>query len=189
LIIFAVLIAAGKENIQNGKVLEDIISRHIEAHGGYENLGMAGALEYHGKFTGFSVINDFYLLKTRDGEFYMDYSLGKYRLLEGSDGITFWTIDPWQDFDFPRRINKAERHVIMQKSEMITPFYRWKERGFSVELLDNEIMDDIEMYVLSLTRPGMTPEKWYLNAETYLAYKNPNKMGRFCHANRCGNFL
>jgi hypothetical protein len=101
----------------------------------------------------------------------MDYHLGKYRLLEGSDGITFWTIDPWQDFDFPRRINKAERHVIMQKSELITPFYRWKERGFLVELLDKEIMDDVEMYVLSLTRPGMTPEKWYLNAETYLAYK------------------
>jgi hypothetical protein len=59
----------------------------------------------------------------------------------------------------------------MQKSELFTPFYRWKERNFVVELKDNETIDGMDMYVLSLQRPGMTPETWYINAETFLVYK------------------
>lgn len=173
LIILSIFVVQGNENSSaEGKKLEEIISRHIEAHGGYENWSMVDALELNGHFTGFSERLKFYMIKTQSGKIYKDYHLGKNRILEGFDGNVFWTIDPWLGFDFPRKINAAERHVFMQKAELFSPFYRWKERNFSVELHENEFVDGMEMYVLSLTRPGMTTEKWYLNAETFLVHKS-----------------
>ncbi len=166
------LLTFGSEPAKNDITPDEIISRHIDAHGGREKWDAVEALELKGQFTGFSERNDFYTLKTAGGEFFSTFNLGQHRLQEGFDGTTYWTIDPWQGFDYPRRINKAEQHVFMQKAELFTPFYRWKERGFLVELKGKEEVDGLEMYVLSLTRPGMPEETWYIDAHTYLAYKS-----------------
>ena len=154
------------------KTPEEIISRHIEAHGGKENWNVVEALELKGRFTSFSEVHDFYTLKTAGGEFFSSFNLGKHRVHEGYDGTTFWTIDPWQGFDFPRKINKAERHVIMQKAEFFSPFYRWEERGLRVDFQGKEEVDGLEMYVLTLTRPDMSAETWFIDTQTYLVYKS-----------------
>ena len=134
---------------QAGKLQPDeIISRHIAAYGGAENWEKVNALQLKGRFTGFSEVSDLIALKTKDGDFYSSYNLGKNRITEGRDGTNFWTIDPWQGFEFPRKINKAEQHVLMQKAELFSPFYRWKERNFVVGLKDNETIDGMDMYVL-----------------------------------------
>ncbi len=159
-------------NTPQNRQLEEIIARHIDACGGHELLGSVKALELKGQYTGFSEVNDFYTLKTVEGAFYCDYFLGKNRIKEGYDTQTFWTIDPWQGFDFPRKMNKFEQHVLLQKAELVTPFYRWKERGFILELKENENVDGMDMYVVSLIRPGMTGETWYINSKTHLIYKS-----------------
>jgi hypothetical protein len=151
--------------------LDVIIRKHIQAHGGEEKLGNIHALELRGQFTGFSVVNDFKTIKTADGQFFSEYYLGKHKINEGHDGEVFWTIDPWQGFDFPRKLNKVEKHVIAQKAELVTPFFLWKEKNYHVEYIGQEIADGINQYVIRLTRPGMPAETWYLNATTYLPYK------------------
>jgi len=180
--IFPWLLSFGSEPANQQKNLDEIISRHIEAYGGQEKWDAVEALEIRGYFTGFSERNDFYTLKTANGKFFSTFNLGQHRLQEGHDGTTYWTIDPWQGFDYPRRINKAERHVFMQKTELFTPFYRWKERGFQVELKGTEEVDGLEMYVLTLTRPGMPEETWYLDTQTYLVYKSITPWADFAMA-------
>jgi hypothetical protein len=92
---------------QAGKLqLNEIISRHIDSYGGSENLGKVKALQLKGRFTGFSEVSDLIAIKTKDGNFYSSYNLGKNRITEGRDGTNFWTIDPWQGFDFPAGLIK-----------------------------------------------------------------------------------
>lgn len=165
----------GQSNQVNKLQPDEIISRHIEAYGGAENWEKVNALELRGQFTGFSEVSDWVAIKTKDGDFFSSYNLGKNRITEGREGKNFWTIDPWQGFDFPRKINKAEQHVLMQKAEFFTPFFRWKERNFVVELKANETIDGIDMYVLSLQRPGMSAETWYISTETFLVYKSVSR--------------
>jgi hypothetical protein len=175
------LVTFGSEPAKHDITLDEIIKRHIEAYGGREKWDAVEALDVRGHFTGFSQRNDFYTLKTAGGKFFSTFNLGQHRLQEGHDGTTYWTIDPWQGFDYPRKINRAERHVFMQKSELFSPFYRWKERGFQVELKGTEEVDGLEMYVLSLTRPGMPEETWYLDTQTYLAYKSITPWADFAY--------
>ena len=172
LTIFAGLIYGGNSATPDDKTLHEIIAGHIAAYGGKSIWEKVEALEVKGRFTAFSETDDFYTLKTARGEFYSDYSLGKHRLKEGHDGTIFWTIDPWQGFEFPRKINKTERHVIMQKAEFFTPLFRWEERGLEIELEGTETIDGIQTWKLLVTRPGMEPETWYLDAHTLLAYKS-----------------
>lgn len=169
---FTLVIVLAAFYVNGNPLVEKIIANHIEACGGQSNWDRVEALELRGSFSGFSVEKELLVIKTRKGEFYSDYHLGKNRIREGYDGTTFWTIDPWQEMEFARRINRHEQHVILQKAELFTPFYRWKERGFIVEYKGKEIVDDVEMEVLVLTRPGMTDETWYINAQTYLPYKS-----------------
>jgi hypothetical protein len=172
IVLLSAVIAHAMGNEGSNGQLDLIIARHIEACGGEENWAKVEALQISGQYTGFSAVHDFLTYKCANGLFYTEYNLGRHRLKEGFDGHTFWTIDPWQGFDFPRKVNRAERHVIMQKAELFTPFYRWKERGFKAGLKGEEQMDGHQLHVLTLTRPGMTEETWYIDAQTYLIYKS-----------------
>jgi hypothetical protein len=150
---------------------EIIIDQHIAAHGGVEKLSSIHSIKLTGDFTSFSVVHDFETIKTSHGCFFSSYNLGKHRVTEGYDGNVFWTVDPWQGFDFPRKINQTEKHVILQKADLVTPFFMWKEKNYEVRFLGREYVDGMEMYVLELTRPEMPAETWYFNTSTYLAYK------------------
>lgn len=124
-----------------------------------------------GQFTAFSIEKDFMTLKTRSGEYYADLQLGKHQVIEAFDGKQGWTIDPWQEIYYARRINSGEENVFAQKAEFTTPFFNYKERGHQVEFVGEEKLEGLDVFVLKLTRSNGKSEKWYLDANTYLEYK------------------
>lgn len=157
--------------IVNAQNLDKIIDKHIKAHGGIEAWEKIENIKVTGRFTAFSIEEDFYAIKTKDGKYYSELYLGKHKVQEAFNGKTGWTIDPWQEILFPRELKKSEINVFYQKAEFFTPFYKYKERGFKVQLMDNQEVDGMEMIVLKLTRIDGMVETWYLDAKTYLEYK------------------
>ena len=151
--------------------VEDIINKHIEAHGGYDKWNKVEALKITGRFTAFSLENDFTTYKTKCGAFYSDLFLGNQRVIEGFKDNCGWTIDPWFEIYHARNINEFETNVFHQKSEFFTPFLNYKEKGHKVELLGKENVEGSDMYVLQLTRANGMSEKWFLDANTYLEFK------------------
>ncbi|MBC8321584.1 MAG: DUF1579 family protein [Bacteroidetes bacterium] len=150
---------------------DEIIALHIKAHGDTEKWETIKSMEITGRFTAFSVEEDFYAIKTDTGAYYAELHLGQHKVKESFNGTTGWTIDPWQDFVFPRELNSTEINVFEQKAEFFTPFYSYKEKGHKVELLGKQNVDGVDMYVIVLTRPSGKSETWYLDANTYLEYK------------------
>tara|TARA_R110001583_G_scaffold21469_2_gene81569 strand:+ start:23318 stop:24481 length:1164 start_codon:yes stop_codon:yes gene_type:complete len=151
--------------------VEAIIAKHIEAHGGLEKWNKVETMKVTGQFTAFSIEKDFMTLKTRSGEYYADLQLGKHQVIEAFDGKQGWTIDPWQEINYARRINSGEENVFAQKAEFTTPFFNYKERGHQVEFVGEEKLEGLDVFVLKLTRSNGKSEKWYLDAKTYLEYK------------------
>ncbi len=162
--------------------LDEIITKHLAAHGDMKKLDNIESMKITGLFTAFSIEDKFFAIKTKNGEYYCELTLGKHKVKEGFDGIYGWTIDPWQEILFPRELNKTEQNVFVQKAEFITPFYKYKEKGCSVELLGEENVDGIDTYVLKLTRPSGAIEKWYINSSTYLEYKSISGWTDFAQA-------
>jgi len=151
--------------------VETIIAKHIKAHGGLEKWNKVETLKITGRFTGFSIEKDYMAYKTRTGEYYADLQLGKHKVIEAFDGKTGWTIDPWLELNYARRINSSEENVFAQKAEFTTPFFNYKEKGHQVEFVGKEKCEGLDVFVLKLTRNNGKIEKWYLDAKTFLEYK------------------
>lgn len=152
--------------------LEDIIDNHIKAHGDIEKWDAISSMAIKATFTAFSVEHKFYALKTSKGEYYSDLYIGHQPIKEAFDGKHGWTIDPWYEFNYPRLLNKAEEVVFYQKADFFTPFYKYKEKGHTVEFLGKEMVDGMEAFALKLTRTNGAFETWYLDTKTYLEFKS-----------------
>jgi hypothetical protein len=168
-ILLIVLITASPSLFFSQSV-EEIITNHIDAHGGASAWDKVQALEIHANFTAFSIEKPLHAYKTRSGMYYAALNLGEFSVFEAFDGTNGWTIDPWQDIFHARKLNKAEQNVFFQKAALCTPFYRYKEHGHTVEYKGKESIDGMELLVLELTRSNGKKESWYLDPETYLEY-------------------
>lgn len=150
--------------------VDEIIEKHIVAHGGAENWNKVEALKITGQFTAFSLEEDYMCYKTKSGSYYSDYHLGVENIVEGFNGKTGWTTDPWQEMDYARNLNSGEVNVFLQKAEFFTPFFNYKEKGHKVEYTGLDTIDGLEVFTLKLTRSNEKVETWYLDSKTYLEY-------------------
>jgi len=151
------------------QTVDEIIKKHIDAHGGEAAWGKIDNMKITGLFTSFSEVYDFTEIITADGKFYSEHHLGQHPVTEGTNGEVIWRFDPWLS-QSPIPANPAEAHTIIQKSEFCTPFYKYKERGFSVSYEGKEKMDGKEVFKLVLDRGNGITENWYLDTKTYLEY-------------------
>jgi len=169
--------------------LEEIIQKHIEAHGGAEKWNAIENMKITARFTAFSVVDDWMAIKTKDGKYYSELSLGKFEVVEAFDGEQGWTIDPWMDFSYPRRLNKAEENVFYQKSEWMTPFFNYKEKGLKLEYLGEEDLEGVAVYAIKVIRPTGKFETWYLSKDSYLEYKRVSMWVDFTYASEAETYF
>jgi hypothetical protein len=155
----------------SSQTADEIIAKHIDAHGGLAAWGKVDAIKVTGMFTAFSLENEYSSVKTKDGSYFADLYLGEKRVIEALHQGAGWTIDPWQDMEYARRLNSGELNVLMQKAEFITPFLNYQDKGYSVDYTGMDTLDGMIMHRLNLTRPNGKSETWYLHADTFLEYK------------------
>lgn len=151
--------------------LDEIIAKHIEARGGAENWAKVENMKITGRFTAFSVEEDWMAIKTSKGQYYSELHLGKHAVTEAFDGEHGWTVDPWMEFIYPRLLTKDEDNIFQQKSSMMTPFLNYKEKGLTAELLGKQDLEGVAVFAIKLTRPSGKSETWYIDANTYLEYR------------------
>jgi len=157
--------------ISFGQSVDDIIAKHIKAHGGEKSWNEVSSVELTGRYTSFSEEHDFYAIKTKKGKYYSDLNIGQHKVKEAFNGKEGWTVDPWHDFTFPRKLNKAEQNVFFQKADLFTPFFHYKEKGYKVDYIGEKTIEGRETFALKLTRTNEEEETWYLDKKTYLEFK------------------
>jgi len=162
---FALILFAG---LSYGQTANEIINKHIEAHGGLENWNAIQSMKVTGQFTSFSEMYPFKAIKARGGKYYSEHHLGQYPVVEGCDGETYWIEDPWFELGFPHLSNEAEALVTEMKAEFCTPFLGYKEKGFEVSYEGIEQAEGKDCYKLILTRKDGKEETWFLDKETHL---------------------
>jgi len=163
-----VVLSAG---ISYGQTADEIIKKHIDAHGGIENWNAIQSIKITGNFTSFSEMHPIEMTKARGGKFYSEHNLGQFPVVEGTDGETYWVDDPWFELGFPHLANEAETYITKQKAEFCTPFFNYKERGFEVSYEGIEKAEGRDCHKLILTRDDGKEESWFLDTKTFLEVK------------------
>jgi len=179
IIVLVLLLIIIKQNQIFAAKVDDIINKHIDAHGGVDNWNKIKTMEITGTFTGFSIPSGFKIVRQRPNLYRNDYGLSKFDVTEVYKGETGWTIDPWFDIDFPRYLNAVEENVMQQKAEFCTPFFNYKNAGHKVEFIGEEELEGLKVLKLKLTRKSGNVETWYLDAETYLEIKQESVWADF----------
>lgn len=173
------LLSLGFTTLMSAQSVDEIIAKHIEAHGGAEKWDAISSMTISGNFTSFSQEHDFFAVKSNKGEYYSTLNIGQHKVVEAFDGIKGWTDDPWFEVPFPRALNNIEINAFKQKAEFFTPFYKYKEKGHSVEYIGEENVDGVDTYVIKLTRHNGMLETWYLDKNTYLEFKSVSQWTDF----------
>jgi outer membrane lipoprotein-sorting protein len=156
----------------NAQELDEIIKNHVAAHGGQKNWNAIQSMKITGNYTSFSDVKPFAAVVSKEGKYRSDYIMGQHKVVEVFDGDFAWSINPWWDVTFPYKSLPAETTVMKQRLEFCSPFYNYKEKGYKVEYLGEENVDDVDCYKLKLIREEGVEETWYLNKETFLEFKS-----------------
>jgi hypothetical protein len=77
-----------------GQSADEIIQKHIDAHGGIENWNDIQSMKITGRFTSFSEENPILEIKAKGGKFYSEHHLGQHPVKEGCNGEIYWRDDP-----------------------------------------------------------------------------------------------
>lgn len=92
------------------------------------------------------------------------------------DGEKGWTINPFAGNSDPQPMTEEIADRISLQADYDGIFYNYKEKGYTIELLGTEDLDDIEVYLLKLTRPNGDVITSYIDSEEYVLLKSKSKM-------------
>jgi hypothetical protein len=148
--------------------VDDVIAKHVQAHGGKEAWGAIRTMKVTGSYTAFSKISPFTMHRMRDRKYHLDHVLDDRRVIIGYDGETGWWDNPWRQAGV-RVITGPDLAVLVRDVEFETPLFDHESEGHRAKLLGTVDLEGVETLGIELTRADDSVETWYLDPETFLA--------------------
>jgi hypothetical protein len=147
--------------------LEEVISRHLEAHGGRERWSAIESLRITGTYRAFSTESPFTLIRKKDDKYQLDVKLDGRLVLTAYDGKAAWWDNHWIQ-PGARKIGGADLAVAMRDADFVSPFFDYQSKGWQVKLVGETEIEGIPAIGVELTRDDGQTETWYLDPKTYL---------------------
>jgi outer membrane lipoprotein-sorting protein len=98
------------------------------------------------------------------------------KIISAFDGETGWSINPMMGSNDPQPMTAEQLDRMKIQADYDGMFYNYKDKGYTVEFMGKEPVDDIETYKLKLTRPNGDIITAYIDAENYVILKTDSKM-------------
>ena len=92
------------------------------------------------------------------------------------NGETGWSINPFAGSSDPQPMTKEQTDRMKLQADYDGALYNYKEKGYEVEFIGTEELDDIEVYLLKLTRQNGDVITYYIDSENYVMLKTKSKM-------------
>jgi outer membrane lipoprotein-sorting protein len=98
------------------------------------------------------------------------------KIISAFNGETGWSINPMMGSTDPQPMTAEQLDRMKIQADYDGMFYNYKDKGYTVEFMGKEPVDDIETYALKLTRPNGDVITAYIDAENYVILKTDSKM-------------
>ncbi|NNG26633.1 MAG: hypothetical protein HKM87_03850 [Ignavibacteriaceae bacterium] len=97
-------------------------------------------------------------------------------IISAYNGETGWSINPFAGNTDPQPMTEEQTDRMSLQADYDGIFYNYEEKGDKLEFVGTEELDDIEVYLLKLTRPNGDVITSYIDSEEYVLLKTKSKM-------------
>lgn len=110
----------------------------------------------------------------------MDYRLEAefqgMKIVTAFDGINGWAINPMMGSSDPQPMTAEQVEKTKLQADYDGIYYNYKEKGYDIQFIDKDFVDDIEVYVLQLTTPTDDIITSYIDTENNVLLKTSSTM-------------
>jgi len=157
------------------QTVDEILAEHFKAIG-QEKLLATNTVMMKGKIIQSQFEIPFTSYQKRPMKFRSEAEFQGMKILSGFDGTMGWSINPMMGSSDPQPMTEEQIDRMKIQADYDGLFYNYKEKGYTVEFTGKETVDDIDTYVLKLTRPNGDVVTSYIDAENYVLLKSKSKM-------------
>lgn len=98
------------------------------------------------------------------------------KIITAFNGESGWSINPMMGSTEPQPMTAEQIERTKLQADYDGMFYNYAEKGYTVEFMDKDFVDDIEVYVLKLTTPTDDIITSYFDTETTVILKTSSNM-------------
>ena len=157
------------------QTVDEILAKYFEAQG-QEKLLATNTFTTKGKIIQGQFEIPFTSYHKRPMKFKSEAEFQGMKIISAFDGETGWSINPMTGSNDPQPMTAEQLDRMKIQADYDGMFYNYKDKGYTVEYLGKEPVDDIETYKLKLTRPNGDIITAYIDAENYVILKTDSKM-------------
>jgi hypothetical protein len=155
---------------KNAPLVDELVSKNVEAKGGADALKALQSLRLTGKL----LVNQGQLelaylqIRKRPDEVRTDASLQGMTQIEAYDGKEGWKVSPFFGRKDPERMSADDVKPLMEDAEIDGPLVDWKAKGSTVEYLGTEDVDGTLAHKLKVVRKNGDVSFVYLDPDHFL---------------------
>lgn len=157
------------------QTVDEILEQHFTATGQEKQLA-TNTFMTKGKIMQMQFEIPFTSYHKRPMKFRSEAEFQGMKMSSAFDGTVGWSINPMMGSSDPQPMTEEQIDQMKVQADYDGLFYNYKEKGYTVELVGKENVDDIETYVLKLTKPNGDVITSYIDAENYVLLKTKSKI-------------
>jgi outer membrane lipoprotein-sorting protein len=158
--------------------VDELVAKNLEAKGGLKRLLAIQTIKQTSKMTmqGMEASVTFY--NKRPNMVRQEIQVKGELVVNAFDGITPWIINPATGTTRPIAISGPQAETIREQSHIDGPLVDYKARGYLLDLVGRESLDQARVFHLRLTSPGRQVTHVYLDETTGLELKLAADVGK-----------
>ncbi len=162
--------AANATTNDAGVDVADLIAKHLEARGGKDNIKAVQSIKMSGTVNAMGMDIDItnYIKRPNKLRSIILVKSMNMEMNQGFDGEMGWMQQPGQD---PQPMPKSMTRSIKDQANIDGSFMDYEERGYTVEYLGEDLVNDKPAYKVKLIRPDHPESVVYLDKDSYLEVK------------------
>ena len=153
------------------QTVEEIISKHIEAVGGADNIKAVKTMKTIGSAKMMGMEFPFTIYNVIPDKVYFELSVQGKLIKQGFDGTTVWAVNPMSGSSTPEVVEGEEAGNIKDRAKLFSKLISYKEDGAQVELSGKETVANTETFKIKYTGSDGKTIYYYLGTEDCMLVK------------------
>ena len=157
------------------QTVDEVISSHVDAIGGYDNLKAIETIEINGDMKMGGMEFPFIVYMKRPGKVLLESTIQGKTMKRAYDGEIAWMINPFAGTGDPEKLDEGQTKFLKSMADIDGALVDYQDKGSTVELIGKEDFEGTEVYNIKLVDEYGDTFNYYLDAENYLILKETSK--------------